>query len=403
MRGGEQKQSNFCVRNILPARRMRMIAIDTTFFAHSEAKNRKLTYSTSIFTADLLDAFVQLGIADNFCLIVNFNHIDFFKERFPAYKIIIAKWWPVTLLYRLTNGRKTANKLIKKYGAFKKIVESSGAGAIWFPYTVDETFVRTKLKTFATIHDIFRIHHGTKTEAEKFTAFINDSTTCLMTISNYTKNDIIQTTGCTKDIPVIPNSIVFDVSRQQKIPGLEQKKYILDLNAYIEKKNPMTLLKAFNLIKDRTEFTLVFCGGYKDDSVWNKMHEYIQKNKLSGRVKLLFRVKDEERNWLLANAAVFVTPSLFEGFGRTPVEAAICKIPVISAKETSLFEATQGLCLYAENAKDEKEFAKLMVNTIENPPEEKKLSEIAAQLSECYNRENCAKKVYGYIQKESSL
>ena len=38
-----------------------MIAIDTTFFAHSEAKSKKLTYTTSIFTADLLDAFVQLG------------------------------------------------------------------------------------------------------------------------------------------------------------------------------------------------------------------------------------------------------------------------------------------------------------------------------------------------------
>ena len=56
-----------------------MIAIDTTFFAHSEAKSKKLTYSTSIFTADLLDAFAQLGHSDNFCLIVNFNHVDFFK------------------------------------------------------------------------------------------------------------------------------------------------------------------------------------------------------------------------------------------------------------------------------------------------------------------------------------
>ena len=70
---------------------------------------------------------------------------------------------------------------------------------------------------------------------------------------------------------------------------------------------------------------------------------------------MLFRVTDEERNWLLTNAALFVTPSLFEGFGRTPVEAAICRIPVISTKETSLFEATQGLCSYVENPTDEKE------------------------------------------------
>lgn len=372
-----------------------MILIDTTFFAHSEAKNKKLTYSTSIFTADLLDAFAALGISDKFCLIVNFNHLDFFKERFPAYKIISAHWWPVTLLYKLTKGKKTANRLIKSSGAFRKIAEKSGADAIWFPYAMNETFVKTKLKTFATIHDIFRIHHGTKKEAEIFTRFINDESVSLITISNYTKNDIIKTTGCTKNIPVIPNSIKFDISSQTKIPELTQKKYILDLNAYVSKKNPMTLLKAYCMIKDKTDLELVFCGGYKEESIWNEMHQYIETNSLSNRVKMLFRVTDEERNWLLTNAALFVTPSLFEGFGRTPVEAAICRIPVISTKETSLFEATQGLCSYVENSADEKELASLLLEKINSPDSSEKLVQISEQLSETYKAKNCAEK---YVQ-----
>lgn len=368
-----------------------MIAIDTTFFAHSEAKSKKFTYSTSIFTADLLDAFVQLGQSDKFCLIVNFNHVDFFKERFPAYKIIVAKWWPVTLLYKLTRGRKTAAKLIKKCGAFRKIAEKSGAKAIWFPYAMNETFVRTKLKTFATIHDIYRIHHGTKKDAKRFTKFINDKSTSIITISGYTRNDIVQTTGCSKDIPVIPNSIEFDVSMQKAVPDIEEKKYILDINAYIAKKNPLTLLKAFNLIKDKTDLTLVFCGGYKEELIWNGMQNFIKENSLSNRVKMLFRVTDEERNWLLTNAAMFATPSLFEGFGRTPVEAAVCGIPVISTKETSLYEATQGLCNYVENAMDEKELADTMLYLIKNPPAQKQLTETAQKLRERYKKENCAK------------
>ena len=145
-----------------------MILIDTTFFAHSEAKNKKLTFSTSIFTADLLDVFCELGMSGNFCLLVNFNHLDFFRERFPSYKIITVHWWPVKLLHKLTKGKKTANRLIKSSGAFRRIAEKSGADAIWFPYAMNETFVRTKLKTFATIHDIYRIHNGTKKEAEIF-------------------------------------------------------------------------------------------------------------------------------------------------------------------------------------------------------------------------------------------
>ena len=145
----------------------------------------------------------------------------------------------------------------------------------------------------------------------------------------------------------------------------------------------------------------MFCGGYKEESVWNEMQKYIQDNQLSSRVKLLFRVKDEERNWLLANAALFATPSLFEGFGRTPVEAAICKVPVISTKETSLFEATQGLCNYVKNATDEKEFAELMLNIIENPPKEKRLEEIAKKLACIYQAENCAKKYMQAFQEHS--
>ena len=369
-----------------------MTLIDTTFFAHSEAKNKKLTYSTSIFTADLLDAFCQLGMSDKFCLLVNFNHLDFFRERFPDYKIIAAKWWPVTLLHKLTKGKKTANRLIKSSGAFRKIAEKSGADAIWFPYAMNETFVRTKLKTFATIHDIYRIHNGTKKESEIFRRFINDESVSLISISNYTKNDIVKTTGCKKNIPVIPNSIVFDVSKQQTIPELTSKKYILDLNAYVSKKNPMTLLKAYCMIKDRTDLELVFCGGYKEESIWNEMHQYIETNSLSNRVKMLFRVTDEERNWLLTNAALFVTPSLFEGFGRTPVEAAICRIPVISTKETSLFEATQGLCSYVENSADEKELASLLLEKTNNPDSPETLNEISEKLSETYKKENCAGK-----------
>lgn len=371
-----------------------MTLIDTTFFAHSEAKNKKLTYSTSIFTADLLDAFCQLGMSDKFCLLVNFNHLDFFRERFPDYKTIAAKWWPVTLLHKLTKGKKTANRLIKSSGAFRKIAEKSGADAIWFPYAMNETFVRTKLKTFATIHDIYRIHNGTKKESEIFRRFINDESVSLISISNYTKNDIVKTTGCKKNIPVIPNSIVFDVSKQQTIPELTSKKYILDLNAYVSKKNPMTLLKAYCMIKDRTDLELVFCGGYKEESIWNEMHQYIETetNSLSNRVKMLFRVTDEERNWLLTNAALFVTPSLFEGFGRTPVEAAICRIPVISTKETSLFEATQGLCSYVENSADEKELASLLLEKTNNPDSPETLNEISEKLFETYKKENCAGK-----------
>lgn len=368
------------------------IAIDCTFFGHNEIECKKLSLSTSIFTADILDAFSKMGFADNFVLLVNYNHEKFFHERFPQFKLRVMYFFPLTILHKLMHGKFNGTKYLKKFGIFKREVENVGISAIWFPYCVDYTFVKTKLPSLCTIHDIYRVHRNGKDGW----SFITDKNCTLTTVSDYTKSDIIKTFALDENrassITRIPNSIVFDVSKQSEITDLSGKKYILDLNAYVDKKNPMTLLKAFNLIKDKIKEDLVFCGGYKDEEVFEEMSGFIADNGLSERVKMLFRVSDEERNWLLTNARLFVTPSLFEGFGRTPVEAAICKIPVISTKETSLFEATMGLCNYVEKATDEKELATLIKDKIFNPDSTEKLNKISETLAKNYEPENLSKK-----------
>ena len=368
------------------------IAVDCTFFGHNEAKAKKLSLSTSIFTADILDAFSKQNLSHEFTLLVNYNHEQFFRERFPDFKLTVLKFFPLTVVNKLTKGKFKGTKYLKKLGFFRRAVEKKGFDAIWFPYCVDYTFVRTSLPALCTIHDIYPVHRNGKSGW----GFITDSKCMLTTVSDYTKNDIIKTFGLTNEraaeITKIPNSIVFDVSKQAEIAELANKKYILDLNAYIEKKNPMTLLKAFNLIKENIEETLVFCGGYKDEGVFEAMKTFVSQNNLANRVQFLFRVTDEERNWLLTHATLFVTPSLFEGFGRTPVEAAICKIPVISTKETSLYEATLGLCNYVENAKDEKELAGLILKKLKEAVSKDVLSEIAEVLKENYAPEQLANK-----------
>ena len=372
------------------------IAVDTTFFGHEEARAKRLSLSTSIFTADILDAFANLGLSSDITLFVNYNHEKFFRERFPKYKLCVLRFLPLTILHKITHGKFKGTKYLKKLGIFKRKLEKN-FDAVWFPYCVDYTFVKTKIPSLCTIHDIYRVHRNGKGGW----SFITDKNCALTTVSDYTKNDIIKTFSLDEkkaaSIQKIPNSIVFDVSKQNEIAELSGKKYILDLNAYIEKKNPMTLLKAFNLIKNDVDEDLVFCGGYKDESVFAEMSDFIMRNGLSERVKLLFRVSDEERNWLLTHASLFVTPSLFEGFGRTPVEAAICKIPVISTKETSLFEATMGLCNYVENAKDENELASLIKEKLSNPDSIEKLTSISQTLAQNYEPAQLAKKYWALL------
>ena len=370
--------------NTVPA-----VAIDTTFFAHSEARNKKLTYSTSIFAADLLNAFTELGFSKYCTLIVSEPHAQFFREYFPSYKQLILRWFPLTLLSKISHGKFAASGLIKKIGIYKKNIEHSSFNVIWFPYTIPESYVDTKIPGILTIHDMYRLHARNNVHAYKNIADENHNQ--IVAISTYTKNDIIASLGYRKEIPVIPNSIDFDDLKTEIVQGIS-KPFILDINAYIAKKNTITLFKAFNIIKDSVPFDVVCCGGYKDETYFSMLQEYIHKYALEDRIHMLYKISEAQKKWLLKNAALFVTPSLYEGFGRTPIEAAICNVPVISTKETSLYETTMGLVNYYDNATDENELADTILTVIRNSPSQTTLSSIANTFKTTYAVKNCAQK-----------
>lgn len=368
------------------------IAVDTTFFGHEEAYSKKLSLSTSLFTKDLLDGFEQLGKSGDFTLIVSENHVELMNYLFPNYKKIVIRWWPLTIASKISGGKIKATRLLKKLGIYSCIVSKHNFDLIWFPFTLERTYVSTKFKGLCTIHDIYGVHR--RDNQESFKEICNPQKNSIVCISNYTKNDVVKTFGYKNHIPVIPNSVVFAEKSQQEMPEL-RKPFILDLNAYIQKKNPMTLLKAFSNIKDNTDCDLVFCGAYKEDECFSQITSFIKDHSLTDRVHLYFRISEVQKNWLLNNSKLFVTPSLFEGFGRTPVEAAMSRIPVISTKETSLEEATMSLCHYVQNPTDENELASLMIEVLKNPDTDEQLEYISNKLKNEYNPQNCAEK---YLQ-----
>lgn len=366
------------------------IGVDTTFFSHQEALKNKLSLSTSIFTADLLHAFENLGKSDSFVLFCSCLDYSYFAQSFPAYKVVALDSLLNGIFRRLTGQNHSGIRLLRKLGAYRKIIKKTGVDIMWFPFATPETFVPA-LPSIATIHDIYRYHYGTKKEARVFKKFILNDSTRLVCVSESTKRDIVQSLHCTKAISVIPNSIELDMTHLQAPSGLSAK-YILDINAYIAKKNAMTLLEAFLQIKDAVDYDLVFCGGYKEDAYYAKMQNFIEQHSLSNRVKMYYQISDEERSYLLQHASLFVTPSLFEGWGRTPVEAAIFEVPVLSTKETSLYEATAGLVNYVENPKDATQMAKTIKNLLFSPPTKEHLASIASKLKVAYNSTECAKK-----------
>src|SRR5690606_4767828 len=61
---------------------------------------------------------------------------------------------------------------------------------------------------------------------------------------------------------------------------------------------------------------------------------------LPPRTQLTGRVADEDLPALLAGAALFAFPSMYEGFGLPPLEAMACGTPCLVSNITSLPEVT---------------------------------------------------------------
>ena len=109
-------------------------------------------------------------------------------------------------------------------------------------------------------------------------------------------------------------------------------------------------------------------------------------------------ISDEDVVSLYQHAKLFVTPSTIEGFGQTPIEAAIYRCPVISSMETALLESTLGLLNYYEPVYSAENLAKKMVEVISNPISKEKMMEISDRFKKEYDIQSQSVKVWKAIE-----
>ena len=104
------------------------------------------------------------------------------------------------------------------------------------------------------------------------------------------------------------------------------------------RKNLLTLIRAYDELLKTTPHRpqLVLCGGrgWLDDGVFKFMEEL----RLQDQVRFTGYVDDVDLPALYSAAAVFVYPSLYEGFGLPPLEAMACGTPVVVSNSSSLPE-----------------------------------------------------------------
>lgn len=360
-----------------------MIGIDFTWIN----LNGNLTGSLDVFTFDLLDCIAEQKQQENFVIITHPIMENMLRKRFPMFRVYGVGGRSLRLFSSVT--KKSGIKFIKKHGIYDFFLKFYGIEQIWFPVLVPHNVSNIKTDFIGTCHDLMTI---SEIDNEANYKFMFERTKLIVTISSFVKNQIINRYDISPSkIIVIPNSIYISNKNilTEEIASLKAKKFLLDCNAYINRKNTLVLIKAFERIADYILEDLVLCGGYQINGYFDTCKEYIQKHNLENRVHMFLEIDEKQKNWLFQNCSIFITPSENEGFGRTPIEAALFLKPVISSKATSLEEATCGMVHYIENPRDDEELAKAIIMLLENPDSPERLYEI----KKCFTQKYCAERI----------
>jgi glycosyltransferase involved in cell wall biosynthesis len=132
-----------------------------------------------------------------------------------------------------------------------------------------------------------------------------------------------------------PARINKNILKKYRIAG----RFILSVGTIEPRKNFITLIKAFNDLKQKIksfDYKLVIAGR----TGWKSEATYRERDKSPFRQDILFigRVPDPDLVQIYNQAELFVYPSLLEGFGLPPLEAMSCGLPVVAFDHSSLKE-----------------------------------------------------------------
>jgi len=132
--------------------------------------------------------------------------------------------------------------------------------------------------------------------------------------------------------PDVPAESILEIKKNYRILT---PKYILWVGTLEPRKNLPTLIKAYSELKSiHSEYTLVLGGG----PGWQYQDILNLTLSLGNRIQITGYLPQEDLIPLYAGAALFVYPSLYEGFGMPLLEAMASGVPIVASRTSSIPE-----------------------------------------------------------------
>ncbi len=230
-----------------------------------------------------------------------------------------------------------------------------------------------------------------------------DQSDWIVTDSAFVKGEITRELGFDADqIEVVYPAAVNEAAGELPQDYLQEKwgldkPYLLYLGTIEPRKNLSRLIQAYEKASRELEQPpkLVLAGG----KGWKADETYLLAEKLAPE-QVLFTgyISAAEKRMLYQNAALFVFPSLYEGFGIPVLEAMQYGVPVVCANTSSLPEVA-GDCARFVKPTDVNDIAQGILELLTDPVRAEELSLRGKAQAERFNWDQSAEKLMQIYQR----
>ncbi len=253
------------------------------------------------------------------------------------------------------NATSKVYTLSEHFEFFSKIPKCD---IFWSPhYNIPILPIRAK-KRSVTIHDVFHLaFYSQLTLKQKIYAkfMLNQAvrkSDIIITVSNFSAEEIKKYTKTSKNINVIYNGVDFEkfkpIKNERDLEEIKQKynlpsEFVLYVGNVKPHKNLRNLILA---IKDLNVKLVVI--GKKEGFITTEsgIFDMIKSFDMENKVLFTGYIQEEDLPKVYNLAKIFAFPSLYEGFGLPPIEAMACGCPVLCSNIPSLNEVCSDAAYY---------------------------------------------------------
>jgi glycosyltransferase involved in cell wall biosynthesis len=196
----------------------------------------------------------------------------------------------------------------------------------------------------------------------------------VVTVSRFSAQELVELFRLPADhIAVIPNGVSEDFSPihdaeafaalKQRI-GLTDDQFILFVGGADPRKNHRIVLEAASLISTQLAGRMLVLVG-SPTHAFGSYERTAESYGLRKQVLCPGRLSQKDLQLLYSRTALFIFPSLYEGFGMPVLEAMACGAPVITSKTTALGEVAGNAAMLVD-PRDAREVADVILQVLDN-------------------------------------